>query len=116
LHKRLEVTIMEVKNLGSLFFLSALWGGSFPRLQGRWRTYLVIGAINSAVPFVLISTATLYLPVSLAATLNATTPLFGAVAAAIWMGETLTLILGSVTLVSLRGLPAQNRLEVKPLG
>jgi drug/metabolite transporter (DMT)-like permease len=58
-----------------------------PPLGPRWRPYLMIGIINSAVPFVLIATAELHLPASLAATLNATTPLFGALVAALWLRE-----------------------------
>ena len=50
----------------------------------------MIGALNSAIPFVLISTAELQLPASLAAILNATSPLFGAVIAAIWIKDPLT--------------------------
>jgi len=59
-------------------------------IRRYWREYLVIGAINSALPFVLISTASLRLPASLAAILNATTPLFGAVFAYLWLDEPLT--------------------------
>jgi len=62
-----------------------------PGVRGLWREYLVVGAVNSALPFLLISAASLALPASLTATLNATTPLFGAVVAAVWMGESLTL-------------------------
>jgi drug/metabolite transporter (DMT)-like permease len=57
----------------------------------RWRQYLVLGVVGSAIPFVLISTAELRLSASLAAILNATGPLFGAIVAAIWIGEALTL-------------------------
>ena len=60
-------------------------------LRARWKYYLVIGIINSAIPFTLIATAELYLTAGLAATLNATSPLFGAVVAAIWIKETLTM-------------------------
>lgn len=59
-------------------------------LRARWRHYLVIGIINSAIPFTLIATAELYLTAGLAATLNATSPLFGAVVAAMWIKEALT--------------------------
>ena len=59
-------------------------------LRARWKHYLVIGIINSAIPFTLIATAELYLTAGLAATLNATSPLFGAVVAAIWINEALT--------------------------
>jgi drug/metabolite transporter (DMT)-like permease len=59
-------------------------------LRERWRQYLVIGALNSAIPFVLISTAELHLTASLASILNATSPLFGALIAAAWIKEPLT--------------------------
>ncbi len=58
-------------------------------LRARWQHYLVIGIINSAIPFTLIATAELYLTAGLAATLNATSPLFGAVVAAVWIKEAL---------------------------
>jgi len=57
----------------------------------RWRSYLVIGAINSAVPFALFAYAAVHLPASYSAVLNATSPLFGAVFAALWLNERLTL-------------------------
>jgi len=87
---------------------------SLPPLGSHWRHYLVIGAINSALPFLLIATASLYLPASVTATLNATTPLFGALVAAAFLGESLTLrkvlgillgISGVAALVGLGPLP-----------
>jgi drug/metabolite transporter (DMT)-like permease len=60
-------------------------------LRERWRQYLILGAVGTAIPFVLISTAELELSASLAAILNATSPLFGAIVAAIWIGDPLTL-------------------------
>jgi drug/metabolite transporter (DMT)-like permease len=60
-------------------------------LRLRWRQYLIIGAINSAIPFALIAAAQLRLPASSAAILNATSPLFGAVIAGIWIKDPLTL-------------------------
>ena len=59
-------------------------------LRQFWRQYLVIGVVNSALPFVLIASAELHLLASLAAILNATSPLFGAVVAALWLREPLT--------------------------
>lgn len=59
-------------------------------LRERWRQYVMIGLLNSALPFVLIATAELRLTASLAAILNATTPLFGALIAAAWLREPLT--------------------------
>ncbi len=60
-------------------------------LKTRWRHYLIIGIINDAIPFICISTAELHLTAGLAAILNATSPLFGAVIAALWIKEPLTL-------------------------
>src|SRR6266540_471365 len=78
-------------------------------LRARWRQYLIIGALNSALPFVLISTAELRLIASFAAILNATSPLFGAIIAAVWLKDTLTarkiggLILGIAGVATLVG-------------
>ena len=57
------------------------------RLRENWRTYLIIGLLNSALPFTLIAYSELRLPVSLAAILNSTTPLFTAAVAARWGSE-----------------------------
>ncbi len=60
------------------------------QIRERWKLYLAIGTLSSAIPFALISAAELNLSASMAAILNATTPLFGALVAAIWLGDTLT--------------------------
>jgi drug/metabolite transporter (DMT)-like permease len=65
--------------------------GGRVQFVGRWRSYLVIGAINSAAPFALFAYAAMYLPASYSAVLNATSPVFGAVFAALWLNERLTL-------------------------
>src|SRR5579862_3767277 len=59
-------------------------------LKARWRQYLVLGLLNSALPFTLISWSEVYLTASMAAILNATTPLFGALVAAVWLKDRLT--------------------------
>jgi len=59
------------------------------RWKDRWRRYLAIGLLNSALPFALYSFAALSLPASVEAVLNALSPCFGAVFAAIWLGEPL---------------------------
>lgn len=81
---------LRVLLAGSALLVYALVTRSELELRTRWHQYLILGAINSAVPFVLISTAELHLPASLAAILNATSPLFGAVIAAIWIKDSLT--------------------------
>ncbi len=69
----------------------------FARLSGRtvtlrehWRQFAILGALNSAIPFVLIAAAEQSITASLASILNATTPLFSAVVAAVWLHDRLT--------------------------
>ena len=59
-------------------------------LRARWREYLAIGALNAAIPFTLIAAAEVRLTASLAAILNATSPLFGAFFAALWLRDPFT--------------------------
>lgn len=59
-------------------------------LLTRWKSYLILGAINAAIPFTLISTAELRLSAALAAILNATTPMFTALVARVWLRDKLT--------------------------
>ncbi|HEX2086565.1 MAG TPA: DMT family transporter [Solirubrobacteraceae bacterium] len=60
------------------------------------RLVALVGAVNVAAPFALISAAQLTIPPSLAAIINATAPLFSAVFAALWLAQRLTarLVLG----------------------
>lgn len=60
------------------------------KVQGRWRSFLVLGFFNAAVPYSLISAAEIHLTASLAAILNSTTVMFTALVAAVWMGDALT--------------------------
>ena len=64
--------------------------GRLPKLRGRWRQFALLGAVNVAIPFSLISAAEINLTASLAAILNSTTVMFTAVVAAVWMGDALT--------------------------
>jgi drug/metabolite transporter (DMT)-like permease len=59
-------------------------------VRRHWRAYLFVGALNSALPFVLFAFAALYLPASYLVIMNAAAPLFAAVAAAAWLGDRLT--------------------------
>jgi drug/metabolite transporter (DMT)-like permease len=56
----------------------------------EWRLYLVVGTINSAAPFALWAFSALHLPVSYLVVLNATSPCFGALVSAAWLGERFT--------------------------
>ncbi|HET8913095.1 MAG TPA: DMT family transporter [Ktedonobacteraceae bacterium] len=87
------VVLVELRVLlaGLLLVLYSLATKRPLNLRKYWLIYLMIGLLNSAIPFTLIATSELHLTAGLAAILNATSPLFGAVVAAIWLKETLTL-------------------------
>lgn len=52
----------------------------------HWRHYLAIGAINCSLPFVFFCFAAQHIPASYSAIFNATSPIFGAIFSAIWLG------------------------------
>lgn len=56
----------------------------------RYRPFLVLGALNGAIPYVLIAFAEVHITASYAAVLNATTPIFAAVVSAIVLRERIT--------------------------
>ena len=60
-------------------------------LRGQWRHFVVIGVLNSAIPFVLFSFAALHIPASYSVILNSGTPLFAALLSALFLAERLTL-------------------------
>jgi drug/metabolite transporter (DMT)-like permease len=68
----------------------AFWQRRVPDFRAHWRKFAVVGIVNSALPFVLFSYAAQHLTASVSAILNATSPFFGAIAAAIWLHEALT--------------------------
>ena len=102
---------------GLALLLYAIIIGARLELQSRWPQYLLIGTLNSAVPFALISAAEIHLSASMAAILNATSPLFGAVISAVWLKELLTgrkivgttiAVVGVVVLVGWSPLPLNS--------
>lgn len=60
---------------------------NLPAFRQRWRQFFILGLLNNAIPFTLIASAVIDLNASVAAILNATTPLFTAVVAALWAKE-----------------------------
>lgn len=76
----------------------------------QWRHYIVAGVIMSAFPYLCFAYAALHIPAGYSAVLNSSSPMFGAVFGAIWLGETMTarktagLVIGiaGVALISLR--------------
>lgn len=61
--------------------------GELPELNKNRTRLIFVGLFNSAIPFSLFAYATLTLPAGYASVLNATSPLFGAVVARIWLHE-----------------------------
>jgi drug/metabolite transporter (DMT)-like permease len=77
--------------VAGLFLLAVVLLNRVPVHPKRlWSHYLVVGLLNSAIPFVFISWAETRLPASIAAILNATSPLFGMAVAAVWLGDRLS--------------------------
>ncbi len=83
------VVLVEVRVVIAVVFLLpillARGGAAALRTHGR-RTALV-GVVNSALPFVLFTYATLSLAAGFTAILNATTPMWTALVAALWLRE-----------------------------
>lgn len=76
---------------GAALLAYALVIGARPALRARWRDYLLLGAVNAALPFSLLSAAELEIEASLAAVLNAMAPMCGAIVGAIWLRRRVTL-------------------------
>lgn len=73
-----------------VLLLCAVFVGRLPKLRAYWREFLILGTVNSAVPFTLIAFAQLELTASLASIINSTTVLFTALVGAFWIGTPLT--------------------------
>jgi len=55
-----------------------------------WRIYLLIGTINTALPFALYAYAAVHIPAGVSAVTNATAPIWGALLATLFLRERLT--------------------------
>jgi drug/metabolite transporter (DMT)-like permease len=95
---------------GAALLVYAAAIGARPALRARWRDYLLLGAVNAALPFSLLAAAELEIQASLAAVLNALAPLCGALVAAVWLRQRITpaaaagLVLGVVGVALVVGL------------
>ena len=63
------------------------WRGRWPDLRRHLRAILFVGLLNSALPFALYAYAVQSVSTGLAAILNATSPLMGALVAWLWLRE-----------------------------
>lgn len=70
--------------------------GFDPGWRRHWKAFAAIGLVNLALPSLLYGFALAHIPAALGALLNATSPVFGALLAAAFLGERLTvrLVLG----------------------
>lgn len=77
----------ELRVLLAALFLLLVGAVLGKRLAWRahWRHYLVLGLLNSALPFLLFGLAAQTLSASLLSILNATAPIWGALIGAIWL-------------------------------
>jgi drug/metabolite transporter (DMT)-like permease len=64
--------------------------GFDPDWRRHWKQYIAIGMVNMALPSLLYGFAMMHVPAALAAILNSTSPMFGALFAALFLGERLT--------------------------
>jgi drug/metabolite transporter (DMT)-like permease len=64
-----------------------LWRGLLPDLRKHARTVMLIGVVNSGLPFLLFAYSLLAITTGLSGILNATVPLFGALVAWAWLGD-----------------------------
>jgi drug/metabolite transporter (DMT)-like permease len=71
-------------------FALALARRALPPFLPHWRSYAIIGVINSALPFALFGFAEQYVGASTAAILNATSPFFAAIVSALWLRDPFT--------------------------
>jgi len=72
----------------ALMLLPFVWlAGHAGALRLHWKAVAVVGCLNSAIPFVLYNVASLSITAGLAAILNATTPLWGALVAWVLLGD-----------------------------
>lgn len=85
------VALMEGRVLFAAIFLATAAVALRRPLGWRrhWRHFLVIGLLNSALPFLLFGYAALTLPAGMLSILNATSPIWGALIAAVLQREAL---------------------------
>ena len=58
-------------------------------IRTYWRSIIIVGLLNSALPFIFFNFATITLPAGTMSIINALTPLWGAAIAWVWLKDTL---------------------------
>ena len=86
------VALSAVRVAGATLFLLPLlrWRGQVHVLKEHWKPIFIVGILNSALPFLCFSFAALSITAGLSSIFNASTPLWGALIAWIWLKDRLT--------------------------
>lgn len=61
--------------------------GQVAVLRAHWRPIAIVGVVNSAIPFAAFSFAALHVTAGLSSVFNATSPLWGALVAWVWLAQ-----------------------------
>lgn len=85
------LTLAGLRVLGAALFLLPILARrqGLAELRQVWRPMMGLGLLTSAIPFVLFSYAALSITAGLSSILNATTPLWGALVAFVWLSQRL---------------------------
>ena len=86
----IPLAYVRVALAAMLLLAIALAQRKIPPFRTRWPQFLVLGIVNSAIPFVLFCYAEQYISASAGAVLNATSPFFAVIAGAIWLAQPAT--------------------------
>ncbi len=81
---------LRVGLASSLLLLWLAYLGKLTQLRHHWKKLLVLGVINSLLPFLLFAWAMQNLNAGVGSILNATAPLWGAIIASFWLGDRLS--------------------------
>jgi drug/metabolite transporter (DMT)-like permease len=83
------LVFVRVAGASALLLPLLLWRGDAAALRIHWRPILVVGLINSALPFACFALAAQVLNAGLMAIFNATAPLWAAVIGTLWLKDRL---------------------------
>lgn len=103
--------------IAALFLLPLVyWHGLLPTLRQNLRKILLVGLLNSGIPFACFAFALLSITTGLSAILNATVPMFGALVAWVWLKDKPTLARVTGLLVGFAGVAmlAWDKATFKP--
>ena len=85
----LPTAAVRVAVAGAFLLPLLWWRGLAPQLARHWKPVIVIGVLNSGIPFACFAFALLSITTGMSAILNATVPLFGALIAWFWLNDRL---------------------------